>query len=59
MLTQIEMGRRSVCEQYSIKVFIVTVYFDSLSVADDGVIVFPFSAFTFAFTVENLGDRFI
>lgn len=53
------MGRRSVYEQYSIKVFIVTVYFDSLSVADDGVIVFPFSAFTFAFIVENLGDRFI
>lgn len=59
ILTQIEMGLRSVREQFSIKVFIVTVYTDSFSVTDDGVVEFSFSVFTFAFIVENLGDCFI
>jgi len=59
ILTQIEMGPRSVRVQYSINVFIVTVYTDSFSVTDDGVVECSFSVFTFAFIVENLGNCFI
>lgn len=54
-----EMGRRSVCEQFRLKVFIVTVYFDAFTVAYNRVVVFSFSVFTVTFIVENLCNHFI